>query len=210
MVNRSIATAGGLAALLLVAAPSAHAQLGPDDPRAIQDRRDRALAIWFGRAAEDGILRDIATQPWNASWGDTFGGVTYSGRVGRFWRHFTLDGEVGAGYRQGTDTPEAWGAFYIRFDGFPWRDRLLTSFGLSTGLHWINRLPEAETGTAAQPEPNRSKWLHYFSPELAFALPSAPQHEVAIRYAHRSGIFGSFNGVWEGSNVLMAGYRYRF
>jgi len=208
---KSLLKAACAAALLasLVAAP-AEAQLRPGDPRAVQDQRDRAIGIWYGRAAEDGILRDIATQPWNANWGDTFGGITYSGRVTRFWTHFTLDGEVGAGYRSGTDTPEAWGAFYVRFDGFPWRDTLLTSFGLSTGLHWINRLPEVETGTAARPEPNRSKVLHFFSPEIAFALPSAPQHEVAIRYAHRSGIFGSFNGVWEGSNVLMIGYRYRF
>jgi hypothetical protein len=52
--------------------------------------------------------------------------------------------------------------------------------------------------------------LHYFSPEITFALPEHKEHELLIRYHHRSGVFGTFNGVWGGSNVLTMGYRYRF
>jgi hypothetical protein len=157
-------------------------------------------------------VRDIAVQPWSYDWGrELFVGASHSYRLGRFWRDFTFDAEIGGGYRFGdTNTLDAWGAFYLRYDGFPWRDRLYTAFGVSTGLHWLDTLPEAETGPPERPEPHRSKWLHYFSPELVFSLPDSPQHEVAIRYHHRSGIFGNMNGVWEGSNVLMIAYRHRY
>lgn len=182
------------------------------DPRIARDNLRNTLTWSVGSVAEDGILRDIAIQPWNYEWGgDTYYSFAVGRRLLRFWTDFTLDAEVGAAFRVGeTNSPEVWYAFYFRYDGFPWRNRLYTSFGLSTGLDWLNVLPEVETGTAARPEPNQSKILHYFSPELVFSLPSAPQHELSIRYVHRSGMFGLFNGVWEGSNVLSVGYRRRF
>ena len=184
----------------------------PPDPRLARDALRRSLSLWIGPSARDGDVRDIAVQPWSYDWGrELFIGAAHNYRFGRFWRDFTLDAEIGGGFRFGdTDSPEAWGAFYLRYDGFPWGNRLYTAFGLSTGLHWLDTLPEAETGTAARPEPNRSKWLHYFSPELVFSLPDTPRDEVVIRYHHRSGMFGHMNGVWEGSNVLMAAWRRRY
>ena len=186
--------------------------LDASDPRAARDAQRRSLSVWIGASARDGDVRDIAVQPWSYDWGrEVFTGLSHSHRLARFWRDFTLDAEIGGGYRFGdTDSPEAWGAFYIRYDGFPWRDRFYTAFGLSTGLHWLDTLPEAETGPPERPEPNRSKWLHYFSPEIVFSLPDAPRDEVAIRYHHRSGFFGNMNGVWEGSNVLMLSWRRRY
>ena len=210
MAFRSLLSAGFVLAFVVPGA-LAETTLPQSDPRATADALRNTVGLWIGSAAKDGILRDIASQPWNTSWGESFIGVTYSRRLTRFQQHFTLDAEVGGGARYGeTDSQEAWGAIYLRFDGFPWRNRLYTSVGVSTGLHWMNPLPIVETGPAGQRETHTSKWLHYFSPELAFSLPSAPEHEVAIRYAHRSGVFGAFNGVWEGSNVLMIGYRRRF
>jgi len=191
---------------------SGAARAEPADLRLARDALRRSLSLWIGPSARDGDVRDIAVQPWSYDWGrELFVGASHSYRFGRFWRDFTVDAEIGGGYRFGdTDTLDAWGAFYLRYDGFPWRDRLYTAFGVSTGLHWLDTLPEAETGPPERPEPHRSKWLHYFSPELVFSLPESPQHEVAIRYHHRSGIFGNMNGVWEGSNVLMIAYRHRY
>jgi len=191
---------------------SGAARAEPADPRLARDALRRSLSLWIGPSARDGDVRDIAVQPWSYDWGrDLFVGASHSYRFGRFWRDFTFDAEIGGGYRFGdTNTLDAWGAFYVRYDGFPWRNRLYTAFGLSTGLHWLDTLPEAETGTPQRPEPNRSKWLHYFSPELVFSLPDTPRDEVAIRYHHRSGFFGNMNGVWEGSNVLMVSWRRRY
>ncbi|PWS36617.1 hypothetical protein DFH01_15880 [Falsiroseomonas bella] len=182
------------------------------DARIARDSLRNGLTVWIGSVAEDGYLRQIAIQPWNYDWGgDTFYGASYSRRLLRVWTDFAVDFELGAGYRSGqTNSPEAWYAFYLRYDGFPWRDRLYTSFGLSTGINWLNTLPEVETGTPQYPEPHTSRFLHYFSPEIAVGLPHRPQDELVLRYAHRSGMFGLFNGVWEGSNVLQLGYRRRF
>lgn len=185
--------------------------LSPTDPRIATDLHPTTLTFWIGKSARDGILRDIATSPWNADWnGDTVAAFSAGTRFGRFWQDFTIDGEVGAGYRWGdANSPEAWFALYLRYDGFPWRNRLLTTFAISTGLNYLWNLPIAETGTPQQPEPHTSHVLHYLSPELTFALPEHPQHELVIRYSHRSGIFGTMNGVWEGSNAFMLGYRWR-
>jgi hypothetical protein len=185
--------------------------LAPDDVRVQFDLRPTAVTFWVGAAAKDGILRNIATQPWNADWGgDTVGAMSISHRLGRYRTSIAVDAEGGAGYRSGdSNSPEVWGAIYFRYDGFPWRERVYTTFGLSTGLTYMQYLPEVETGTRSRPEPNTSHLLHYFSPEISIAHPRAPEHELALRYSHRSGIFGTFNGVWEGSNVLMLGYRRR-
>ena len=51
--------------------------------------------------------------------------------------------------------------------------------------------------------------LHYFAPEITVALPHLRQHEIVLRYHHRSGIFGLMNGVEDGANVIAIGYRYR-
>ncbi len=192
--------------------PSWWGTLPEGDPRIARDNLRDSLSWWVGTVAEDGYLRNIAVQPWNYDWGgDTFFGFSWSRRLLRVWTDFAVDFEAGGGFRAGqTNSPEAWFAFYLRYAGFPWRDRLYTSFGLSTGRDWLNTLPEVEAGTAARPEPNQARILHYVSPELVFSLPDHPEHEVAIRYAHRSGMFGLFNGVWEGSNVVQIAYRRRF
>ena len=101
---------------------------------------------------------------------------------------------------------EVWGAVYFRFDGFPWNGFVYTTAAVSTGLDYISKLPPAET----RPGDSTSHVLHYFSPEITFAHPQYKQHELIFRYHHRSGVFGTFNNVWGGSNVLALGYRYRY
>ena len=210
-------------ALLLLAlfslAPAALAQSSTsqgisvaDRARELADARPWAGMVFAGSSVADGKLRDIAVAPWTGSWGDdTLLGGAASYRLARFWRFFMLDAELGGAYRFGdTEGGEFWAAAYVRYDGFPWTNYLYTTFGLSMGPNYVTRLPQVERGTDAQPETNTSKFLNFFSPELTFALPSRPDREIAIRYMHRSGIFGTFNGVWEGANSLTVGFRMRF
>ncbi|MCA3338394.1 MAG: hypothetical protein INF90_07700 [Roseomonas sp.] len=183
-----------------------------DRARELADARPWAGMAFVGSSVADGKLRDIIVAPWTGSWGDdTLLGGAASYRLARFWRFFMLDAELGGAYRFGdTEGGEFWAAAYVRYDGFPWTNYLYTTFGLSMGPNYVTRLPQVERGTAAQPETNTSKFLNFFSPELTFALPSRPDREIAIRYMHRSGIFGTFNGVWEGANSLTVGFRMRF
>ena len=207
-----------LAALLGVA-PAALAQTAPpaelsiaDRARELADARPWAGMAFVGSSVADGKLRDIMVAPWSGTWGDdTLAGGAISYRLARFWKFFMLDAELGSAYRFGdTEGGEFWAAAYLRYDGFPWTNYVYTTFGLSMGPDYVTRLPSVERGTDARPEQNQSRFLNFFSPELTFALPSRPHQEIAIRYMHRSGIFGTYNGVYEGANSLVVGFRMRF
>lgn len=180
--------------------------------RALADARPWSATLFLGSSVADGKLRDLIVAPWSGSWGDdTLVGGAVQYRVARFWRFFTVDLEAGSAYRFGdTEGGEFWAAAYLRYDGFPWSNYVYTTLGLSMGPDFVTRLPRVERGTDARPEQNQSAWLNFFSPELTFALPDYPQYELALRYMHRSGMFGLYNGVWEGANSFVLGFRYRF
>ncbi len=200
------------AAAAAVAAPDL-SHLSPGDrARALADARRWSGTLFIGSSVADGKLRDLVVAPWSGSWGDdTIIGGAVQYRLGRFWRFFMVDVEGGAVYRSGdTQGGEFWAAAYLRYDGFPWTNYVYTTFGLSMGPDYVTRLPQVERGTDARPEPNQSRWLNFFSPELTVALPDYPQYELAFRYMHRSGIFGTYNGVYEGANSFVLGFRYRF
>lgn len=167
-------------------------------------------AVFLGASGGGHDLHELAIRPWLADPGDyLWAGGAVSRRVARFWDHFAIDAELGVGRRFGPRfrANEAWVAGYLRYDGFFWNDKLYTTFAVSTGLDVIDGFPAEER---SKTDRHRSSLLHYFSPELTFALPEAKNHELVLRYHHRSGVFGTFNGVWGGSNVVSVGYRYRW
>lgn len=200
------------AAVAAITAPDLSHLSPADRARALADARPWSGTLFVGSSVADGYLRELIIEPWSGSWGDdTLLGGAVQYRVGRFWRFFTVDLELGSMYRFGeTEGGEFWAVAYLRYDGFPWSNYIYTTFGLSMGPDVVTRLPRVERGTDALPEENQSMVLNYFSPELTFALPEYPQYEVALRYMHRSGMFGLYNGVWEGANSFAVGFRYRF
>jgi hypothetical protein len=180
--------------------------LGPQTPTVSDPRW--AVTVLAGASAGEDRLVELMTSPWNGDFRDDyFIGGALSRKLARFWTYFSVETELGVGGRLGhTNAGELWGAVYFRFDGFPWNNVVHTTAAVSTGLDYISKLPAAET----HPGDATSHVLHYFSPELTFALPQFKYHELVFRYHHRSGVFGTFNNVWGGSNVLALGYRYRF
>lgn len=200
------------AAVAAITAPDLSHLSPADRARALADARPWSGTLFVGSSVADGKLRDLIVAPWSGSWGDdTLVGGAVQYRLTRFWHFFTIDLEAGGAYRFGdTEGGEFWAVAYLRYDGFPWSNYVYTTFGLSFGPDFVTRLPQVERGTAIYTEPNQSAWLNFFSPELTFALPDYPQYEVALRYMHRSGIFGTYNGVYEGANSFVVGFRYRF
>jgi hypothetical protein len=178
---------------------------------AAEAERRWSVTGFAGISVDNATLGQTIREPWSRTLAeDTFLGLAGSYQLVRLRRWFTLDAELGAGARLGrTDAAESWAALYLRFDGFPWRDRLYTSICVSTGLSVVSRLPREETGPPWARKPNRSHLLHYFSPEIAIALPHRRQHELVLRVHHRSGVYGAFNGVRGGSDVIAIGYRHR-
>jgi len=117
----------------------------------------------------------------------------------------TFELEAGTGYRfSNEDTGEVWGALFARWDRFPWRDTLYTSIAASTGLNYASRVSEIEWSE------HNSRLLHYFTPEITFADPDDKSLEGVLRLHHRSGVYGTFNGVRSGSNIVTLGARKRF
>ena len=52
--------------------------------------------------------------------------------------------------------------------------------------------------------------MHFFSPEVTFALPSHPGTELVFRMHHRSGVFGLVSDAWGGAQYATVGLRIRF
>jgi hypothetical protein len=172
-----------------------------------------ATAFYLGTYVEDS-MSDLSTsgQPpttWDYGEDDHFVGTALSREVAQFWRHWTIEPEVGIGQRFGRQSAtEVWGAFYFRYHGFPWDHVVLTTAALSTGINWASEVTEVEQDRARDEE--GSQLMHYFSPEITFARPSHPDVEFLIRFHHRSGVFGLISDAWGGAQYLSAGIRVRF
>ena len=142
-----------------------------------------------------------------------FVGAAMSRQLVRFWGYFWLEAEAGAGFRFESErdyySPEAWGAIYLRYDGFPWNDVLRTSVGISTGLNLVADIPPSETNYGTKSIPDEAVLQHYLSPEIAFSWPDKPEDELFIRIHHRSTGYGLFWDTSTGSNVVSVGVRFR-
>jgi hypothetical protein len=131
------------------------------------------------------------------------------GDVGQFGDDVTVETEAGASFRFGDESlGEGWAALYFRYDNLPWNDTVYTTIAVNTGVSLLTDISEFERGRDS--DGNASVLLHYLGPELTFADPENKDVELVLRYHHRSGVFGLFDGVVSGSTFISAGVRVRF
>jgi hypothetical protein len=171
------------------------------------------LMIFGGASAGRTRLIELMGIPWSGDYADNFfAGGALSRRLVQLDKNWKIEGEIGAGYRfKQVNSPETWMALFFRYDGFPWNRWVYTTVAVSTGLSYVGTVSEVEKDAGSdRGSPDGSKLLHYLAPEITFANPDRRDWEMLIRYHHRSGVFGTFNGVWGGSNVVTAGIRHRF
>ncbi len=174
---------------------------------------DCGTSFFGGNYVENSMGQVLVTSPetpltWEYIEGDHLIATTISRRVGE-WRRLSFEPEVGVGQRFGRqDETEVWAAIYARYHGFPWDRHIVTTIGLSTGLNWASDVSEVEQDRAKDGE--GSQLMHYFSPEITFALPSDPDIELLFRFHHRSGIFGLVSDAWGGAQYGTVGFRIRF
>ncbi|HUQ38312.1 MAG TPA: hypothetical protein VM144_18235 [Aestuariivirga sp.] len=176
----------------------------------------------FGGVVSETTFIEILTTPWTSDLNPIgVAGISYSHRLGtvneligdrglgQIGDNFTIEGEVGTSARFGDESlGEAWVALYLRFDGLPWNDTVYTTIGANTGLSYLTDISAFERGRDS--EGKASELLHYLGPELTFADPENKDLELVLRYHHRSGVFGLFDGVVSGSTFISAGIRVRF
>lgn len=196
------------AILLLAAAPAAADMrlLAPCDG-------DCAVAVYGGTYVENSMERILLTDPeppWTWDYRDDhILALTLSRQVATLGRGFTVEAEVGLGKRFGRQSEtEVWGAAYLRYRGFPWDRFLVTSVAVSTGLNYASDISDVERNRARDDTGDRL--MHFFSPEITFALPEAPDREILFRLHHRSRVFGLVSDAWGGVQYGSIGIRYRF
>ena len=166
-------------------------------------------------------VRGEFTPPWGYEFSKGFFlGGTFSFELFDFNSLIGFEAEAGLGQRFGTlHETEVWGAVYLRWKYFPWNHIVKTTVAVSTGVNYASSVPNYEILQSGNGKGSNA--LHYFSPEITFALPSAPEQELVFRIHHRSGgsewwgenhpIFGDmFGNTAGGVQYVTAGVRHRF
>lgn len=174
---------------------------------------DCATALYAGWYVDESMTELFITEPktpfqWTFA-GDHLVATTLSRRIATLWGRVDVEPEIGLGQRWGDqDETEVWGAAFLRWRGFPWDDRLVTTAAVSTGLNYATGVSDKERERARDGEGDRL--MHFFSPEITFALPQAPNTELLFRFHHRSGVWGLVSDAWGGAQYGTVGVRVRF
>jgi hypothetical protein len=123
--------------------------------------------------------------------------------------NFMIEGEAGLSARFGDESlGEAWVGAFLRYDGFFWNEHVYTTVAANTGVSLLTEYSDFERGRDSGGK--NSKLLHFMAPEITFADPDHKNLELLVRYHHRSGVFGLFDGVVSGSTFITTGLRVRF
>jgi hypothetical protein len=118
-----------------------------------------------------------------------------------------VEGQVAKHFGE-QDNWEVNALFDLRWRSFPWNDYVKTSFAFGEGLSYASEVPLLED--LSEPETGSTRLLNYLLLEWTFAPPAEEQWAVVLRVHHRSGIFGWFDNVDGGSNVIAMGLKYAF
>ncbi len=127
--------------------------------------------------------------------------------------YFDIEAEAGLGYQysstvSGNNSPQVWGALYLRYKKFPWNKFIHTTVAMNTGLSYSFEKTafEAAEGRAD----GTQHLLHYLAPEITFSLPEHRDWELVFRLHHRSGIYGILGCSSCGTNFVTVGVRKHF
>lgn len=170
---------------------------------------EHILSAYSGRFTGDSLPEDIALlKPLDfedatlvaASYGEVFAEPSPSYR----WEWEAVVGS----WIGDQDHQEVAGHVLFRWLDFFWDDWLDTSFGFGNGLSVANELPKLEA--SLHPDTGTKELLWFIAVEFEFAIPGAESFATFVRVHHRSGAFGTFDGVDGASNVLTLGLRYRW
>jgi hypothetical protein len=216
-----------LAALLALAGPAAAEGEAPS--RFLDDRpgtgwrlfspceRNCAIAAFAGPYIDNSMAQVLYQSPelpftWDYRGSDGLIGISASRYAGTLWGRIDIEPEIGLAQRVGRQSgvTEVWAALYARWRGFPWDTVVTTTFAISTGLNYASEVSRVERERAEEKGYSGNRLLHYFSPEITFALPDRPDIEMLFRFHHRSGADGWVGDPGGGAHYGTVGLRIRF
>jgi hypothetical protein len=173
-----------------------------------EDSPSWGIAV-FGGQALDSNFSDTVTQPYSSdATGDYMVALAPSRTFAWYRDKLSFEAELMVAYHFGHQQYEEFGgAVYARWHAFPWNETVRTTLAVGLGPSYTTIYPNIEL----QNDPNnRSRWLNQFNLEATFGLPEYPSTEMLLRLQHRSGMFGTMGGVWDGSNFVVVGLRQHF
>lgn len=99
------------------------------------------------------------------------------------------------------------GLFIFRLTNFPWNRLVFTTLGIGEGISHASKIPSIER--SSHTNRGAAKTLNYLLIETTFSSNKSSRWQMYLRIHHRSGVFGLFNGVRGGSNIICLGLKKR-
>ncbi len=165
----------------------------------------RGLAVYGGRYTDASLPEDILVGhpvTYEDSW---LVATTWSEPMGSAGP-FDVEWEAGLAQHLGDqDHQEVTGLVLLRYE-LPWGDTLPTTLAIGDGLSFATELPPLEA--ASHTNDGARQLLNHLVLELTVAPPRTTGWQLLFRIHHRSGVFGLFDGVHGGSNVIALGVRW--
>jgi len=169
---------------------------------------ERYLTAYGGKYSDDNLGELLANEPIKFE-NSTFAGLAVAQRISepRPSYQWEVEGQIGKHFRDQTHW-EFNIAAIIRWKRFPWNHYLRTSIAIGDGLSYATEVPPLElkshTNTGA------ARLLNYLVIEMTVSPPQIQNWSIVGRIHHRSGVFGLFNDVRGGSNVLVLGIKFAY
>lgn len=118
-----------------------------------------------------------------------------------------LEGQLGKHFR-GQNHWEFNAVAIYRWQRFPWNKYLKTSAAIGDGLSYASQTPPLEASSPTNV--GATRLLNYIMVEMTVAPPQIDNWALVVRVHHRSGVYGLFDDVEGGSNVIGAGVKFTF
>jgi len=170
----------------------------------------RAITAYVGKYSDNMLVEELLVSD-NITFDDSYlAALAYSQTFHRFWEsrgQWEWEGQVAKHW--GLQTHWEFNALVVlRWMRFPGSEHVRTSVALGDGLSYATEIPPLEL--ASHTNEGATQLLNYMLVEVAAGVPSIPAWDLVFRIHHRSGVFGLFDGVDGGSNVIAFGLKYRF
>lgn len=169
----------------------------------------RALALYTGSYTDESLPEDIALlQPIDFE-DARLVAVAYDHRIARPHPSLSveLEGNVAHWFNE-QDHTEFNGLLFLRWLDLPWDRWIDTSVGIGNGLSWATDEPLLEQ--RFHQDTGATRLLYHTAIDISVAIPGAKGWEGFLRVHHRSGVYGTFDDVNGGSNVIGFGLRHWF
>jgi len=173
------------------------------------DNHKNSVFFFAGRYSRASLGE--AADPFEADYENNYVlGAAYGRNVFEPVLGFSTGPELGLACRFGERiTWEIWGGLSFRHRGISLQRLIRVSPGITGGLSLVDR-PIGTERLREDRNDGSAVLLFYFSPEIVFVLPDAPQWDMVYRIHHRSGGSGTLGSLKEGHNAGAIGIRYHY